>query len=100
MALTDSQWAHRGMFRNTTYIVMTSNWGRRRSRSWRDPERQHAAVWMPLVSEFPAGIYQRIDEVVVFEPLGKEQMAVIANASKLQRLGAARLAEREVEAGN
>ncbi|MEH6498067.1 MAG: ATP-dependent chaperone ClpB [Pseudoalteromonas distincta] len=92
--LTDSQ-GRTVDFRNTV-IVMTSNLGSAQIQELvGDPEAQHAAVMDAIGQHFRPEFINRIDEVVVFEPLGKEQIAGIASI-QMQRLGA-RLAERELK---
>jgi ATP-dependent Clp protease ATP-binding subunit ClpB len=59
-----------------------------------DREAQHAAVMDAVGNHFRPEFINRIDEVVVFEPLGREQIAGIAQI-QLQRLRK-RLAEREL----
>ncbi|MBQ0778910.1 MAG: ATP-dependent chaperone ClpB, partial [Pseudomonas sp.] len=92
--LTDSQ-GRTVDFRNTV-IVMTSNLGSAQIQELvGDPEAQHAAVMDAVSQHFRPEFINRIDEVVVFEPLGKEQIAGIAGI-QMQRLGV-RLAERELK---
>ncbi|WOD12195.1 ATP-dependent chaperone ClpB [Pseudomonas sp. NyZ704] len=92
--LTDSQ-GRTVDFRNTV-IVMTSNLGSAQIQELvGDPEAQHAAVMDAVGQHFRPEFINRIDEVVVFEPLGKEQIAGIAGI-QMQRLGV-RLAERELK---
>ena len=92
--LTDSQ-GRTVDFRNTV-IVMTSNLGSAQIQELvGDPEAQHAAVMDAVGQHFRPEFINRIDEVVVFEPLGKEQIAGIANI-QMQRLGE-RLAERDLK---
>jgi ATP-dependent Clp protease ATP-binding subunit ClpB len=81
-------------FRNTV-IVMTSNLGSAQIQELvGDREAQHAAVMDAVGSHFRPEFVNRIDEVVVFEPLAREQIAGIAEI-QLQRLRK-RLAEREL----
>jgi ATP-dependent Clp protease ATP-binding subunit ClpB len=92
--LTDSQ-GRTVDFRNTV-IVMTSNLGSAQIQELvGDPEAQHAAVMDAVGQHFRPEFINRIDEVVVFEPLGKEQIAGIASI-QMQRLGE-RLAERDLK---
>jgi ATP-dependent Clp protease ATP-binding subunit ClpB len=92
--LTDSQ-GRTVDFRNTV-IVMTSNLGSAQIQELvGDPEAQHAAVMDAVGQHFRPEFINRIDEVVVFEPLGKEQIAGIA-IIQMQRLGE-RLAERDLK---
>ncbi|MBC9252230.1 ATP-dependent chaperone ClpB [Pseudomonas alcaligenes] len=81
-------------FRNTV-VVMTSNLGSAQIQELvGDPEAQRAAVMDAVGSHFRPEFINRIDEVVVFDPLGREQIAGIAEI-QLQRLRK-RLAEREL----
>ncbi|MEB0042438.1 MULTISPECIES: ATP-dependent chaperone ClpB [unclassified Pseudomonas] len=82
-------------FRNTV-IVMTSNLGSAQIQDLvGDREAQHAAVMDAVSSHFRPEFVNRIDEVVVFEPLARDQIAGIANI-QLGRLRG-RLAERELK---
>ena len=81
-------------FRNTV-IVMTSNLGSAQIQELvGDREAQRAAVMDAVGSHFRPEFINRIDEVVVFEPLGREQIAGITQI-QLGRLRS-RLAEREL----
>ncbi|KNX80182.1 protein disaggregation chaperone [Pseudomonas sp. 250J] len=81
-------------FRNTV-IVMTSNLGSAQIQELAgDREAQRAAVMDAVGSHFRPEFINRIDEVVVFEPLGREQIAGITEI-QLGRLRG-RLAEREL----
>lgn len=81
-------------FRNTV-IVMTSNLGSAQIQELvGDREAQRAAVMDAVGSHFRPEFINRIDEVVVFEPLGREQIAGITEI-QLGRLRG-RLAEREL----
>lgn len=81
-------------FKNTV-IVMTSNLGSAQIQELvGDKEAQRAAVMDAVSSHFRPEFINRIDEVVVFEPLGREQIAGIAEI-QLQRLRG-RLAERDL----
>ena len=74
---------------------MTSNLGSAQIQDLAgDPEAQKAAVMDAVSSHFRPEFINRIDEVVVFDPLGKEQIGGIAEI-QLQRLRQ-RLAEREL----
>ncbi|MGF6591041.1 ATP-dependent chaperone ClpB [Pseudomonas sp. 2835] len=91
--LTDSQ-GRTVDFRNTV-IVMTSNLGSSQIQELvGDREAQRAAVMDAVGSHFRPEFINRIDEVVVFEPLGREQIAGITQI-QLGRLRS-RLAEREL----
>ncbi|MDY7561904.1 ATP-dependent chaperone ClpB [Pseudomonas sp. 10B1] len=82
-------------FRNTV-IVMTSNLGSAQIQDLvGDREAQHAAVMDAVSSHFRPEFVNRIDEVVVFEPLARDQIAGIANI-QLGRLRG-RLSERELK---
>ncbi len=92
--LTDSQ-GRTVDFRNTV-VVMTSNLGSAQIQELvGDPEAQRAAVMDALGQHFRPEFINRVDEVVVFEPLGKDQIAGIADI-QMQRLRE-RLAERELD---
>ncbi|WP_327438893.1 ATP-dependent chaperone ClpB [Pseudomonas donghuensis] len=81
-------------FRNTV-IVMTSNLGSSQIQELvGDREAQRAAVMDAVGSHFRPEFINRIDEVVVFEPLGREQIAGITQI-QLGRLRS-RLTEREL----
>ncbi|MFV3306636.1 ATP-dependent chaperone ClpB [Pseudomonas sp. NY15181] len=81
-------------FRNTV-IVMTSNLGSAQIQELiGDREAQRAAVMDAVNAHFRPEFINRIDEVVVFEPLAREQIAGIAliQMGRLRK----RLAEREL----
>ncbi|WP_440468284.1 ATP-dependent chaperone ClpB [Pseudomonas sp. YH-1] len=81
-------------FRNTV-VVMTSNLGSAQIQELvGDHEAQHAAVMDAVNAHFRPEFINRIDEVVVFEPLAREQIAGIAKI-QMGRLRK-RLAEREL----
>ncbi|AQW70016.1 ATP-dependent chaperone ClpB [Pseudomonas parafulva] len=81
-------------FRNTV-IVMTSNLGSAQIQELvGDREAQRAAVMDAVGAHFRPEFINRIDEVVVFEPLGREQIAGITEI-QLGRLRS-RLMEREL----
>ena len=81
-------------FRNTV-IVMTSNLGSAQIQELvGDREAQRAAVMDAVGSHFRPEFVNRIDEVVVFEPLGRDQIAGITEI-QLGRLRS-RLLEREL----
>lgn len=91
--LTDSQ-GRTVDFRNTV-IVMTSNLGSMQIQELvGDKEAQRAAVMDAVGTHFRPEFINRIDELVIFEPLAKEQIAGIAEI-QLGRLRQ-RLAEREL----
>jgi ATP-dependent Clp protease ATP-binding subunit ClpB len=82
-------------FRNTV-IVMTSNLGSAQIQELvGDREAQTAAVMDAVSSHFRPEFINRIDEVVIFEPLARDQIAGIAEI-QLGRLRG-RLAERELK---
>ncbi len=81
-------------FRNTV-IVMTSNLGSSLIQELvGDREAQRAAVMDALTTHFRPEFINRVDEVVIFEPLARDQIAGITEI-QLGRLRA-RLAEREL----
>jgi len=91
--LTDNQ-GRTVDFRNTV-IVMTSNLGSAQIQELvGDREAQRAAVMDAVSSHFRPEFINRIDEVVVFEPLARDQIAGITQI-QLGRLRR-RLAEREL----
>ena len=82
-------------FRNTV-IVMTSNLGSAQIQELvGDREAQRAAVMDALTSHFRPEFINRVDEVVIFEPLARDQIAGITEI-QLGRLRS-RLAERELD---
>ncbi|MBC2382333.1 MAG: ATP-dependent chaperone ClpB [Pseudomonas sp. PGPPP1] len=82
-------------FRNTV-IVMTSNLGSAQIQELvGDREGQRAAVMDALTSHFRPEFINRVDEVVIFEPLARDQIAGITEI-QLGRLRS-RLAERELD---
>ncbi|NWA82773.1 ATP-dependent chaperone ClpB [Pseudomonas sp. D2002] len=82
-------------FRNTV-IVMTSNLGSAQIQELvGDREAQRAAVMDALTSHFRPEFINRVDEVVIFEPLARDQIAGITEI-QLGRLRN-RLAERELD---
>ena len=81
-------------FRNTV-IVMTSNLGSARIQELvGDREAQRAAVMDALTTHFRPEFINRVDEVVIFEPLGHDQIAGITEI-QMGRLRQ-RLAERDL----
>ncbi|SFT63794.1 ATP-dependent chaperone ClpB [Pseudomonas marincola] len=81
-------------FRNVV-VVMTSNLGSAQIQELvGDREAQRAAVMDAVSTHFRPEFINRIDEVVIFEPLAHEQIAGIAQI-QLERLRG-RLAEREL----
>ena len=82
-------------FRNTV-IVMTSNLGSMQIQELvGDREAQRAAVMDALTTHFRPEFINRVDEVVIFEPLARDQIAGITEI-QLGRLRS-RLAERELD---
>src|SRR5471032_60552 len=82
-------------FRNTV-IVMTSNLGSAQIQELvGDREAQRAAVMDAVSSHFRPEFINRVDEVVIFEPLARDQIAGITEI-QLGRLRS-RLAERELK---
>lgn len=82
-------------FRNTV-IVMTSNLGSAQIQELvGDREAQRAAVMDALTTHFRPEFINRVDEVVIFEPLARDQIAGITEI-QLGRLRS-RLAERELD---
>ncbi|ERH58436.1 ATP-dependent chaperone ClpB [Pseudomonas simiae] len=82
-------------FRNTV-IVMTSNLGSAQIQELvGDREGQRAAVMDALTIHFRPEFINRVDEVVIFEPLARDQIAGITEI-QLGRLRG-RLAERELD---
>ncbi|MFW0756188.1 ATP-dependent chaperone ClpB [Pseudomonas sp. H11T01] len=82
-------------FRNTV-IVMTSNLGSVQIQELvGDREAQRAAVMDAVSSHFRPEFINRIDEVVIFEPLARDQIAGITEI-QLGRLRS-RLAERDLK---
>ncbi|WP_426234922.1 ATP-dependent chaperone ClpB [Pseudomonas sp. TWP3-2] len=82
-------------FRNTV-IVMTSNLGSVQIQELvGDREAQRAAVMDALTTHFRPEFINRVDEVVIFEPLARDQIAGITEI-QLGRLRS-RLAERELK---
>ena len=87
-------------FRNTV-VIMTSNLGSAhiqelaRSVTDPDPEIMREAVMEDVNAHFRPEFINRIDEVVVFDPLSKEQIRGIASI-QLQRLRD-RLLERDLK---
>lgn len=81
-------------FRNTV-IVMTSNLGSAQIQELvGDREAQRAAVMDALTTHFRPEFINRVDEVVIFEPLARDQIAGITEI-QLGRLRG-RLTEREL----
>lgn len=81
-------------FKNTV-LIMTSNLGSREIQSVKDDDKQvREAVLMVLREHFKPEFLNRIDDIVVFKQLGKEQIARIIDV-QLERLRKM-LADRDV----
>jgi ATP-dependent Clp protease ATP-binding subunit ClpB len=82
-------------FRNTV-LVMTSNVGSTAifELASKDPERARKQAMEALRAAFRPEFINRIDEIIIFNPLGKEQLASIVNLllKSIERL----LAERQI----
>ena len=92
--LTDSH--GRTVDLRNTVIVMTSNLGSAQIQELvGDREAQRAAVMDALTTHFRPEFINRVDEVVIFEPLARDQIAGITEI-QLGRLRS-RLAERELD---
>ncbi|MEO1923387.1 ATP-dependent Clp protease ATP-binding subunit [Caminibacter sp.] len=81
-------------FKNTI-IILTSNIASDIIMEIKDPEARKEAVWAELKRRMKPEFLNRLDEVVVFNPLGKEQVKQIVDI--LLRKIKARLAERDIE---
>ncbi len=92
--LTDSQ-GRVVDFKNTV-VIMTSNLGSQKifEMAGDDYEEIKSAVMLSVNAHFRPEFINRIDEIVVFHPLGQDEMAGIANI-QLQRLSE-RLADKEM----
>lgn len=82
-------------FRNTI-IIMTSNVGSRHIQEFdeSDYEAMKSSVWKDLQAQFKPEFINRVDDVVIFHPLGLEQIKVIIDI-QLERLKKL-LAEKEL----
>ena len=81
-------------FRNTV-LVMTSNLGSDRIQQYAgEPERIHDAVMEVVRTQFRPEFINRIDDLIIFEPLREEHIAEIAKL-QLAELNS-RLAEQEL----
>lgn len=67
-----------------TVLIMTSNVGSKTIQMVEDPKKREAAVWQALKSEFRPEFLNRIDDVVLFNSLGKEQMYQILDIQLTQ----------------
>ncbi|PWU25462.1 MAG: ATP-dependent chaperone ClpB [Candidatus Rokuibacteriota bacterium] len=63
-------------FRNTV-VIMTSNLGSHLFREAEKPERLHALIMETLRQTLRPEFLNRIDEIVIFKPLGREELAAI-----------------------
>jgi len=81
-------------FRNTV-VIMTSNLGSHIFREYEQPEKVRPLLMAELRSTLRPEFLNRIDEVVIFSPLGREQLARIVDI-QLEGLRK-RLAERRLE---
>jgi ATP-dependent Clp protease ATP-binding subunit ClpB len=63
-------------FRNTV-VIMTSNLGSQFFREEKDPERVRGLIMDLLKQALRPEFLNRIDEIVIFKPLGREQIAAI-----------------------
>ena len=81
-------------FKNTI-IILTSNIASDIIMEIKDPHARKEAVWAELKRRMKPEFLNRLDEVVVFNPLGKEQIKQIVDI--LLRKIKSRLQEREIE---
>ncbi|AZV46352.1 ATP-dependent chaperone ClpB [Nautilia sp. PV-1] len=81
-------------FKNTI-IILTSNIASDIIMEIKDPEARKEAVWAELKRRMKPEFLNRLDDVVVFNPLGKEQVKEIVDI--LLRKITKRLSEREIE---
>ena len=81
-------------FKNTI-IILTSNIASDIIMEIKDPEARKEAVWTELKRRMKPEFLNRLDEVVVFNPLGKEQVKAIVDI--LLRKIKSRLEERDIE---
>ena len=84
-------------FRNTV-VIMTSNLGSHIFREYEKPEKVRPLLMQELRNTLRPEFLNRIDEVVVFSPLGRDQIAKIVDIQlgHLRRRLAARRIELEV----
>jgi ATP-dependent Clp protease ATP-binding subunit ClpB len=81
-------------FRNTV-VIMTSNLGSHLFRESEQPERVRALVLETLRQTLRPEFINRIDEIVIFKPLGREEIDAIVKIQMshlIQRLAARRIA--------
>jgi len=81
-------------FKNTI-IILTSNIASDIIMEIKDEKARKEAVWAELKRRMKPEFLNRLDEVVVFNPLGKEQVKAIVDI--LLRKITSRLAERDIE---
>jgi ATP-dependent Clp protease ATP-binding subunit ClpB len=81
-------------FKNTI-IILTSNIASDIIMEIKDPQARKEAVWAELKRRMKPEFLNRLDDVVVFNPLGKEQVKEIVEI--LLRRIKSRLAERDIE---
>jgi ATP-dependent Clp protease ATP-binding subunit ClpB len=81
-------------FKNTI-IILTSNIASDIIMEIKDPKARKEAVWAELKRRMKPEFLNRLDEVVVFNPLGKEQVKQIVDI--LLRKIKQRLAERDID---
>ena len=81
-------------FKNTI-IILTSNIASDIIMEIKDADARKEAVWAELKRRMKPEFLNRLDEVVVFNPLGKEQITAIVDI--LLRKITKRLAERDIE---
>jgi len=81
-------------FRNTV-VIMTSNLGSHIFREYVQPEKVRPLLMAELRATLRPEFLNRIDEVVIFTPLGREELARIVDI-QLERLRA-RLADRRID---
>jgi len=81
-------------FKNTI-IILTSNIASDIIMEIKDPEARKEAVWAELKRRMKPEFLNRLDDVVVFNPLGKEQVKQIVDI--LLRKITQRLKERDIE---
>ena len=81
-------------FRNTV-VIMTSNLGSHIFREYEKPEKVRPLIMQELTATLRPEFLNRIDEVVIFHPLGQAQIAKIVEiqAEHLKR----RLAEKRIQ---
>lgn len=65
-------------FKNTI-IILTSNIASAKIMTIQDPKEREAAVWEELKTQFKPEFLNRLDDVVIFNPLGYEQIEGIVD---------------------